>query len=267
MESWTRRGVSVGGRSYQCPASGCLPVNASKEQHTVGGHPVYAKNVSPPPPLFILENDHFTKTGLGQTQGKLRNKAAFPHQVWAAVFEGGMGYRNDTTSGVATGDEPESIYMVASGTHYNDGCCFDYGNAELDMKDDGTGTMEAVYFGNASGGSMNHGAKNASISKNGSIYQDRLGTNRGKALKNRDAFFAGGRGAGPWVMADLEKGLWGANVTHSNEPALRAEYVTVCRTIPWQLPQHVMTTCCPRRQKMLSFENKCLCTLFTNRRC
>jgi hypothetical protein len=25
------------------------------------------------------------------------------------------------------------------------------------MKDDGTGSMEAVYFGNASGGTMNHG--------------------------------------------------------------------------------------------------------------
>ena len=143
----------------------------------------YMRKLSSPPHLLYLKNDHFTKRGLGQTQGKLRNKAAFPHQVWAAVFEGGMGYRNDTTSGIATGDEPESIYMVASGTHYNDGCCFDYGNAELDMQDDGTGTMEAVYFGNASGGSMNHGAKNASISKNGSIYQDRLGTNRGKALK------------------------------------------------------------------------------------
>ena len=37
----------------------------------------------------------------------------------------------------------------------------------------------------------------------------------------------GGSGKGPWVMADLEKGLWGANVTKSNEPPLKAEYVTV----------------------------------------
>ena len=36
----------------------------------------------------------------------------------------------------------------------------------------------------------------------------------------------GGRGEGPWVMADLEKGLWGANVTQSNEPPLHADYVT-----------------------------------------
>ena len=37
----------------------------------------------------------------------------------------------------------------------------------------------------------------------------------------------GGSGKGPWVMADLEKGLWGANVTRSNEPPLEAAYVTV----------------------------------------
>jgi hypothetical protein len=33
--------------------------------------------------------------------------------------------RNDNTTGVAKGDEPETLYMVASGQHYNAGCCFD----------------------------------------------------------------------------------------------------------------------------------------------
>ena len=33
--------------------------------------------------------------------------------------------RNDNTTGVAKGDEPETLYMVASGRHYNEGCCFD----------------------------------------------------------------------------------------------------------------------------------------------
>ena len=31
------------------------------------------------------------------------------HHVYAAYFEGRMGYRNDTTTGVAKGDEPESM--------------------------------------------------------------------------------------------------------------------------------------------------------------
>ncbi len=33
--------------------------------------------------------------------------------------------RNDNTTGVAKGDEPETLYMVTSGQHYNAGCCFD----------------------------------------------------------------------------------------------------------------------------------------------
>ena len=31
----------------------------------------------------------------------------------------------DNTTGIATGNDPESIYAVMSGTHFNDGCCFD----------------------------------------------------------------------------------------------------------------------------------------------
>jgi hypothetical protein len=42
--------------------------------------------------------------------------------VYAAFFPGGAGYRNDTTSGIATGNDPETIYMVTSGKHYNNGC-------------------------------------------------------------------------------------------------------------------------------------------------
>lgn len=34
------------------------------------------------------------------------------------------------------------------GNHYNDMCCFDYGNAEDHIGADGAGTMEAIYFGN-----------------------------------------------------------------------------------------------------------------------
>ena len=44
------------------------------------------------------------------------------HPVYGAYFEGGQGYRNDTTTGVAKDDEPETLFMVTSGTHYNDRC-------------------------------------------------------------------------------------------------------------------------------------------------
>ena len=53
--------------------------------------------------------------------------------VYAAVFDAGMGYRNVNTSGVATGDAPESMYAVLGGDRYNDHCCFDYGNAEMHL--------------------------------------------------------------------------------------------------------------------------------------
>ena len=137
------------------------------------------------------------------------------HPVYGALFEGGMGYRCDSTWGVATGNDPETMYMVAAGKHYNDGCCFDYGSAraphpvpcpsramgatlavcrvadaEIDALDHGKGTMEAVYWGNSHGWSR-------------------------------------GAGAGPWVMADIENGLWAGNETvqKTNEP-IDAEFVT-----------------------------------------
>ncbi len=52
------------------------------------------------------------------------------HPVYGGYFEGDMGYRIDNTTGIAVGNEEETLYMVTSGTHYSYGCCFDYGNAE-----------------------------------------------------------------------------------------------------------------------------------------
>jgi hypothetical protein len=104
---------------------------------------------------------------------------------------GAVGYRNNTTKGVPTGDQPESMYMVVSGKHYNQWCCFDYGNAETNNKDNGKATMEAVYFGNS--------------------------TQWGK-----------GSGTGPWVMADLEDGVYAGGSTAAaptNTPII-ADYVT-----------------------------------------
>ena len=104
---------------------------------------------------------------------------------------GAVGYRNNKTKGIATGDQPESIYMVASGKHYNQWCCFDYGNAETNNKDNGPATMETVYFGSS--------------------------TQWGK-----------GSGTGPWVMADLEDGVFagGSTAAPPTNTSLVADYVT-----------------------------------------
>ena len=44
---------------------------------------------------------------------------------YGAWFDQGNGYRAQNTSKVALNNEPETIYMVTSGTHMNGGCCFD----------------------------------------------------------------------------------------------------------------------------------------------
>ena len=80
--------------------------------------------------------------------------------------------------------------MVVAGTPFNSGCCFDYGNMETTSRDDGEGTMEAVYFGNC--------------------------TIWGKGADN-----------GPWVMGDLENGLWpGSSSPNNDNPVLTYSYVT-----------------------------------------
>jgi hypothetical protein len=83
-----------------------------------------------------------------------------------------VAYRNDNTKGVATGNQAEAMYMVVDGKRYSSNCCFDYGNAETNGKDDGNGTMEAVYWGT-------------------------------------DITWGGhGEGNGPWIAADLENGMF-----------------------------------------------------------
>ena len=46
-------------------------------------------------------------------------------EVYGMYFDKGYGYHVDATTGIATGNDPESIYAVLSGTHFNGGCCFD----------------------------------------------------------------------------------------------------------------------------------------------
>ena len=99
------------------------------------------------------------------------------------------GYRNNAATSTATGDDPEGLYAVFDGTHYNSACCFDYGNAETNSDDMGNGHMEAIYFG-TDGGS--------------------------------------GSGSGPWVMADLENGLFSGFSATSNpgDPSISHRFVT-----------------------------------------
>jgi non-reducing end alpha-L-arabinofuranosidase len=113
------------------------------------------------------------------------------HSVYGVYDGGKMGYRNNKTSGIATGDQPEGMYMVASGKHVNNGCCYDYGNAETNNADNGNGTMEAIYLGTCTG-------------------------------------WGKGSGSGPWVMADLENGLFAGQklTTEAANTSVAFDYVT-----------------------------------------
>src|SRR5512138_3727108 len=71
------------------------------------------------------------------------------HKVYGVFIAPGMGLRWNDAKGTAVDDQAEGQYWVVSGHHYNSGCCFDYGNAETDSRDDGNGTMETTYYGNA----------------------------------------------------------------------------------------------------------------------
>ncbi len=71
------------------------------------------------------------------------------HKVYGVFIEPGMGLRHDDAKGTAVDDQPEGQYWVINGLHFNSGCCFDYGNAEIDSRDDDNGTMETAYYGDA----------------------------------------------------------------------------------------------------------------------
>jgi hypothetical protein len=111
------------------------------------------------------------------------HKAYGVHVVGSASWTapGQVGYRNTNTKNIPKGDNPETEYMVTDGTYYNGACCFDFGNAEMQPTAGGYGTMEAIYFGSCD-------------------WWDK------------------GTGTGPWIMADLEVGVygWGGPTAYSD---------------------------------------------------
>ena len=81
--------------------------------------------------------------------------------------------------------------MVTSGTHFNGGCCYNYGNGQLDRTYAPGPRMDAIYFGN-------------------------------------NTHWGTGAGNGPWIMADMEDGmLSGAELGQNPDlPSMPHPYVT-----------------------------------------
>jgi len=116
------------------------------------------------------------------------------HKVYGVFIEPGMGMRDDDPRGTAVDDQAEGEYWVVNGKHFNSGCCYDFGNAEIDSRDDDAGTMETAYFGDA-------------------------------------PYWYHGNPPGPWVMTDQENNLVGCvNADGSNHcpqlPNIQWRFVT-----------------------------------------
>ena len=102
------------------------------------------------------------------------------HKVYGVYIMPGMGYRCNNARGLAIDDEPEGMYYVIDGTHYDSGCCFDYGNSSTNGRAVGTGTMETTYYGTSTA-------------------------------------WGRGNGEGPWIMADMEAGLFSGYGAKEND--------------------------------------------------
>jgi non-reducing end alpha-L-arabinofuranosidase len=113
------------------------------------------------------------------------------HKVYGVYIMPGMGLRNNNAADIALNDDPEGIYYVINGKHYDSGCCFDYGNSSTNSRAVGTGTMETTYYGTATA-------------------------------------WGSGNGPGPWIMADMEAGLFsGYNAKQNNIPTINSwQFVT-----------------------------------------
>jgi hypothetical protein len=143
------------------------------------------------------KGNNLTIEGPGQhgIQDVGANATALPltvggHKVYGVYVTAGVGYRDNSTSGVAKNGAPEGMYMVTSSTHVNNKCCFDYGNAETNNHANGDGHMDAVNF-------------------------------------STECWFRPCSGSGPWVQADLENGLFaGGNGSDTNNKGNSSAFVT-----------------------------------------
>jgi hypothetical protein len=88
----------------------------------------------------------------------------------------------DKTKNMPKGAQPQTQYAIFHGKYVNGNCCFDYGNTETGIRDDGVGSMGALTFT-----TMN--------------------------------FWSKGTGNGPWPMMDWENGVYAGNIAKCNSGA------------------------------------------------
>ncbi len=105
------------------------------------------------------------------------------------------GYRDNTTTGVPTGSQDSTVYMVAagSGLRPNAGCCccWNFGTASTNNCYGPTGMMAALYLGTG--------------------------------------YWGSGAGRGPWFLGDFEAGVWAggtgeSNANNPNSPSMTMDF-------------------------------------------
>jgi hypothetical protein len=115
------------------------------------------------------------------------------NKVWGIYLNQGEGYRNDSTTNIPVNADPEGAYEVASGTHFNQYCCFDFGNAEV---------------------------KNGYASNYAPSHMDAINF-------SSECWFVSCPGKGPWVQVDVECcGLLGPAPTDPNDTGLTSNFIT-----------------------------------------
>jgi len=126
-------------------------------------------------------NAHEGHAGMTAANASQEQLSVGGHKVYSLYTKPSQAYWHDgSSSGMPLGASPQGIYVVTSGKHFNGGCCYDYGNGEVSRTYVPGNSMDALYFGN--------------------------GTQWGS-----------GNGSGPWVMADLEGGVFSGLTTGKNE--------------------------------------------------
>jgi hypothetical protein len=137
-------------------------------------------------------NAHEGKSGQTAATATAESLTVSGNKVYSLYTKSSQAYWNDgSQTGMPKGSAPQGIYMVTSGTHVSDGCCYDYGNGEVSRNYESSVTMDAVYFGKCT-------------------------------------IWGSGNGAGPWVMADLEGGIFSGPTSGKNNNLLShtSKYVT-----------------------------------------
>jgi hypothetical protein len=190
--------ADLAAQTTACANTTCT-VSKLYDQSGKGNHIGVAKAGLPNGGEFADEDDFETTIGRTDTKDKIKVGG---RDVYSLYMEARQGYRQSAIgNGMALGDDPQGIYMLADGTRTGTACCWDFGNVTTNPKS--YAEMNTLFFG--------------------------------------VAFWGKGAGTGPWFGGDFEAGVWmgGSNPgepgwgglndaanapANPNNPSLRVKY-------------------------------------------